>query len=187
MDIKITYRWKKSGLSMRVTKEGDIRVSAPYGIPRWKVEKFILDNKSWIESSVRSMAATTENRNKFFERLALRDPVEYQVARRRLDAIISGYVNKYSQKMNVHPVRISYNRAKTRWGSCNPRTGRVNFSLYLLLLPEWCIEHVVVHELAHLIVPDHSAGFYRLMDKYFPRWREAKAETRSQMRLGDES
>jgi hypothetical protein len=40
------------------------------------------------------------------------------------------------------------------------------------------VEHVVVHELAHLIVPNHGKDFYAVMDKFFPRWKEAKEETK---------
>jgi len=49
---------------------------------------------------------------------------------------------------------------------------------YVLLLPEWCVEHVVVHELCHLLEPSHNARFHALMDKFFPRWKEARKETR---------
>ena len=52
------------------------------------------------------------------------------------------------------------------------------FSAYLLLLPEWCVEHVVVHELCHLLEPSHNTRFHALMDKFFPRWKEARKETR---------
>ncbi len=52
-------------------------------------------------------------------------------------------------------------------------------SLYLLLLPDWCQEHVVVHELCHLLEPSHNARFYTLMTQYFPRWRQARQHTRS--------
>ena len=76
------------------------------------------------------------------------------------------------------PSAISYRCTRTRWGSCNPKTRRINFSTYLLLLPEWCIEHVVVHELCHLLVPNHGPRFYALMDRHFPRWKEARRETR---------
>ena len=79
---------------------------------------------------------------------------------------------------SLAPSAISYRCTKTRWGSCNPKTRRINFSTYLLLLPDWCIEHVVVHELCHLLVPDHSPRFYALMDRHFPRWKEARRETR---------
>ena len=40
------------------------------------------------------------------------------------------------------------------------------------------LEHVVVHELCHLLEPSHNARFHALMDKFFPRWKEARKETR---------
>ena len=80
--------------------------------------------------------------------------------------------------MGVRPSAVGYRATKSRWGSCNPRSKKINLSLYLLLLPDWCIEHVVVHELAHLLVPNHSERFYAVMDRHFPRWRDARRETR---------
>ena len=58
------------------------------------------------------------------------------------------------------------------------RISKLAFSVYLLLLPDWCIEHVVVHELAHLLEPNHSKRFYAIMDRFFPRWKEARKETK---------
>ena len=49
--------------------------------------------------------------------------------------------------------------------------------LYLLLLPQRCIEHIVVHELAHLLVPNHGPRFYAVMDKHFPDWKQVRKET----------
>lgn len=46
------------------------------------------------------------------------------------------------------------------------------------LVPDWCIEHVVVHELAHLIEANHGPKFHALMDRYYPRWKEARKATR---------
>ena len=62
----------------------------------------------------------------------------------------------------------------SRWGVCNVKNKSICFSAYLLLLPEWCVEHVVVHELCHLLEPSHNARFRALMDKFFPRWKEAR-------------
>jgi len=36
----------------------------------------------------------------------------------------------------------------------------------------------VVHELCHLLEPSHNARFHALMDRYYPRWREARREAR---------
>jgi predicted metal-dependent hydrolase len=50
-----------------------------------------------------------------------------------------------------------------------------------------CIEHVVVHELAHLLVPNHSPRFYAVMDKFFPRWKEAREETKRISRMENDT
>ena len=87
--------------------------------------------------------------------------------------------------MGVCPNAISYKPTISRWGQCNIKKRTINISIYVLLLPEWCVEHVVVHELCHLLEPSHNSRFYTLMDKYFPRWREARKETRRICRLKD--
>ena len=65
-------------------------------------------------------------------------------------------------------------KMRTRWGSCNPRAGRIWLSLELAKLPPECLEYVVVHEMAHLIEANHSKRFYALMDRFLPDWRERK-------------
>ena len=99
-----------------------------------------------------------------------------------MDAIITPLVGKYAPMMGVSPSAISYRASRSRWGSCNPSTGRICFSYYLLLLPDICIEHVVVHELAHLLVSGHGPAFYKVMYKYFPRWKEARTLARQTVR-----
>ena len=44
----------------------------------------------------------------------------------------------------------------------------------------------MVHELCHLLEPSHNARFHALMDKYFPRWREARKATRNICTMEDE-
>ena len=87
-------------------------------------------------------------------------------------------VEKHAREMGVKPQSITYKPMISRWGLCNVKTRTICFSAYLLLLPEWCIEHVVVHELCHLLEPSHNVRFHTLMDRYFPRWKEARKETR---------
>ena len=67
----------------------------------------------------------------------------------------------------------------SRWGQCDVKNRTLCFSVYLLLLPDWCQEHVVVHELCHLLEPSHNARFYALMTQYYPRWREACKHTKA--------
>jgi predicted metal-dependent hydrolase len=55
---------------------------------------------------------------------------------------------------------------KSRWGSCSPDDGSIRLSLALAGFPSWVRDYVIVHELAHLLVPDHSPAFWELVDRY---------------------
>lgn len=64
-------------------------------------------------------------------------------------------------------------RQNRRWGSCTPATGAVRISHRLAEVPDWVLDYVIVHELAHLVVPDHSARFHELVARY-PRAERAE-------------
>ena len=62
---------------------------------------------------------------------------------------------------------------RTRWGSCTPATGAIRLSSALAPFPDWVIDYVIVHELAHLREGGHSAAFWRLVGRY-PRAERAR-------------
>ncbi|ASY32866.1 MULTISPECIES: M48 metallopeptidase family protein [Streptomyces] len=61
----------------------------------------------------------------------------------------------------------------TRWGSCTPAEGSIRLSHRLQGMPEYVIDYVLLHELAHLLVPGHGARFWALLDAY-PRTERAR-------------
>jgi len=60
-----------------------------------------------------------------------------------------------------------------RWGSCTPVDGSVRISSKLAREPDWVLDYVIVHELAHLVVPGHGRKFWGLVDRY-PRAERAR-------------
>jgi predicted metal-dependent hydrolase len=58
------------------------------------------------------------------------------------------------------------NNQKSRWGSCSIDDRSIRLSLALADYPGWVRDYVIVHELAHLIVADHSSEFWRLVQRY---------------------
>jgi predicted metal-dependent hydrolase len=57
-------------------------------------------------------------------------------------------------------------RQNARWGSCTPATGRVRIARQVSIFPAWVVDYVLVHELAHLVVSNHSKAFWELVNQY---------------------
>lgn len=163
---------------MRVTQKGEVHVSAPIGVERQEVEHFVRSNEEWIRRALANLSQRLEARQRFYDQLPLTTKEQRQEAATRLMSVCSPLIEHYQRLMGVQISGVTVRPVISKWGSCNVRTHRITLSIYLLLLPTWCMEYVVVHELGHLLVPNHSPAFHRLMDTYFPRWREAKAEIR---------
>ena len=62
---------------------------------------------------------------------------------------------------------------RQRWGSCTIATKQIRISDRLAGWPDWVLDYVIVHELAHLVVPDHGPRFHALVDRY-PRAERAR-------------
>ena len=166
---------------MRIVKSGEVHISAPVGMPRSRIEEFIEKNREWIATARENTLNRQQSRQAFYDQLPLNTAAQKREARNRLQALVIPMVERYSRVIGVTQPEIRYRAMTSRWGTCKTREGIVCFSLYLLLVPEWCIEHVVVHELCHLLEPSHNAHFHALMDRYFPRWREARRVMRSKV------
>ena len=61
----------------------------------------------------------------------------------------------------------------TRWGSCTPVEGSIRLSHRLQGMPEYVVDYVLLHELAHLLVPGHGPRFWELLEAY-PRTERAR-------------
>ena len=55
---------------------------------------------------------------------------------------------------------------RSRYGSCTPDSGTIRLSDRIARYPAWVRDYVLVHELAHLVIPNHSAAFWRLVGRY---------------------
>lgn len=177
MNIQLTYR-RTGRLSMRIVKNGDVHVSAPIGMSKEEVETFINSHLDWIEKARKKTDERQKQRAAFFNQLPLTTKLRKVEATEKVRALIGPLMEHYTEVIGVIPSSIRYKPMISRWGMCNVKERSICFSTYLLLLPEWCVEHVVVHELCHLLEPSHNAHFHELMDKYYPRWRDARKETR---------
>jgi predicted metal-dependent hydrolase len=89
--------------------------------------------------------------------------------RRRAADLSNRYLGGLARPATVRWVE----NQNSRWGSCTPADRSIRISTRLQGMPGWVIDYVLVHELAHLIEPGHTAAFWGWVDRY-PKAERAK-------------
>jgi predicted metal-dependent hydrolase len=80
----------------------------------------------------------------------------------------------YAERIGRPLPPVALSSARTRWGSCNQTSVRLNWRL--IHLAPHLVDYVVAHELAHLIELNHSPRFWAEVERVYPEWRAARAE-----------
>jgi predicted metal-dependent hydrolase len=91
--------------------------------------------------------------------------------RKQADALIRKKVQDISVQMGLVYNRVVIRGQRTRWGSCSCKKN-LNFNWRIIMAPEPVIDYVIVHELSHLKLMNHSKKFWRLVEIYCPKWHE---------------
>ena len=84
----------------------------------------------------------------------------------------------WSDRIGVKVREIHLRQMRRKWASISTK-GRLTLNTDLLGLPETLTEFVIVHELVHLLVPNHGKLFKGYMSAYLPDWEERQDRLRS--------
>ena len=95
-----------------------------------------------------------------------------RVFKNNTEVILQDRLPYWSKMTKIDYTSVKVKDAKTRYGSCIPSKKALHFSSRLVMLPEKAIDAVIVHELCHIIHPNHSKNFYKLVEKYIPNYKE---------------
>ena len=93
--------------------------------------------------------------------------------RRQAAEDLADSVNRWTPVIGRTPAILRIRNQRTRWGSCS-RAGAVNLNWRLVTLPPVVLDYVVVHELCHLIEPNHSSRFWVLVAKIMPDYKQRR-------------
>ena len=88
-------------------------------------------------------------------------------AKKRIEERVHYYTHRYDFGKQVN--RIVIKDQKSRWGSCSNKCN-LNFNFRLILAPDEILDYVVVHELCHLLHMNHSAEFWRAVERIRPNY-----------------
>ena len=91
--------------------------------------------------------------------------------RAQIKKAVPSLIANWEPLMGIEVERFFVQKMKTKWGSCNAGSKSIRLNTELAKKPTECLEYIVVHEMVHFLVRDHSDRFTALMDRYLPSWR----------------
>ena len=153
----------------RVAPEIEVRVSArrrKTSEARWVAGRIVVSLPAHLD-----LEARRKTTDWLVDRLMNRHRLQSSVGDDELLVRANALSDRYALGAFPSSVRWVTNQ-KARWGSCSHHSREIRISHRLRVVPEWVLDSVLVHELAHLTYPDHSPAFHRLANAY-PRHAEA--------------
>ena len=146
-------------ISVSITPFHGVRVSVPYSSSYSQAENFIISKMGWIKRHLEKI--------KHYESVAesVKKPesmagTDIAVAKRKIEARLGILAERYGFAYN----RVTIRRQKTRWGSCSVKNN-ISLNINLVSLPGELMDYIILHELLHTRIKDHSPRFWAEMDK----------------------
>ncbi|MBC8016694.1 MAG: M48 family metallopeptidase [Sporomusaceae bacterium] len=100
----------------------------------------------------------------------------------KASALLSEKTLQWAAKIKVEPQRITIKEQKTRWGSCSSK-GNINYNWRIIMAPPDVIDYLVIHELCHLRVPNHSAAFWQEVGHSSPFFKQHRTWLKNNSRI----
>lgn len=166
-------RKKVKNLNLRIARDGGhVDASAPAWMTPADVADFVHRKHDWIEVQMERVSATP------MAQASQASKAEVAQWRAVVQACVPALVAAWEPIMGVKAGQLAYRNMTSRWGSCQPSTGRICINVRLALYPPECLEYVVVHELCHLLERGHGPRFHQLMDRFMPDWKQRRDKLR---------
>ncbi len=159
-------RGRRRSFALELKEEGFL-LKVPFLAGRRQILAFLKKNEAWMD---RQLADRTRMRQRLAEEGKLSE-AEKEEIRRKAKKLIPERVAYYAPLVGVDYGKITVRFQKTRWGSCSA-AGNLNFNALLAEAPLPVLDSVVVHELCHRKVMDHSARFYAEVLRVFPEYKK---------------
>lgn len=96
--------------------------------------------------------------------------------REELRAASRPVIAQFEKQLGVTVNRFFIQRMRTKWGSSSPAKRSIRLNLDLARFEPACLRYVVLHEMAHFLVPSHNARFVALLDRHMPGWQALRTK-----------
>ena len=136
-----------------------VRVTVPRRQTLKNAQKFVEQKIDWIKKHSKNMKFLREKSNKL-------PKIKREEAREKLGRRLSELAEQHNFRYN----RVSIRNQRTRWGSCSSKDN-ISLNMKLLHLPDHLIDYILLHELVHTRVKNHSKDFWNELETVVPNAR----------------
>ena len=151
--IERSYRAKHINISVKPTKK--VRVAVPVGVTFEKANDFAKRKEHWIEKQILKFANSSATL--IFDTFAAECFIQEE-------KYLVNRVEMLARKHGFQYSKLKFRTMKTRWGSCSAKNN-ININMLITYLPKKLQDYVILHELVHTRIKDHSHRFWALLDK----------------------
>ena len=170
--LEKSLRAKHMRLSIRPFK--GVRVAVPKGQSFTAAEQFVHSKAEWIKKHLKIITSIEKQAAAFNEG----QPIDDETAKNRLVHRLDELCKQNGFTYN----KIFVKNQKTRWGSCSAKNN-INLNVNLVRLPEELIDYVILHELVHTKIKNHSKLFWEELSRFVTDPKRLAKKLR-QYRLG---
>ena len=154
--LERSKRAKRLNISIRPFK--GVRIAVPRGVSFDYAEKILYEKLDWVRSRIIKIKQWEmnyrENRNN-----------HTVINKTKARTIILKRLNELSEMYGFTYNRIFVRNQKTRWGSCSSKNN-ININMSVIKLPGELMDYVLLHELVHTRLKNHSKDFWQELNKY---------------------
>jgi len=179
-EIEVHYK-KMKNIYLRLKPDGRIMISAPMRTSKKYLTAFATSRIPWIQEKQNKLIHRQKPAQQLAENqiLLFGQPVINNLSAKQLHNLLHQKIISYHEKYwhffascGCEAIEIKYRIMKSTWGVCRPTVGTITYNKRLVHQPVEFIEYVVLHELCHLLVPNHSREFYDLLRRHMPHFRD---------------
>ncbi len=201
-DYDVVFSARRS-VSINISPDNRITVRCPYGYDRRKIENLLIKKSAWINKHLSFNAQLSQLNGDFAsyeyslvkgeklplvigEKNVITPQAVYVKNLKNLKKLYLGALlpqfsarfNHFSEITGLKASSVNFKSYTARWGCCNVKN-EIIFNYKLLMLDESLWDYVIVHELCHIKIHNHSKSFWALVEKFLPQYEKSRKRLKS--------
>ncbi|MCK4810040.1 MAG: M48 family metallopeptidase [Candidatus Omnitrophica bacterium] len=162
---------RAKNLSISLKPYNPVRIAVPLGVSFERAKKIVQSKIDWIR---KHYIRISEIEKKHKSRLKNLGSINKNEARKKLISRLEELSKQHGFTYN----RIFIRNQRTRWGSCSAKNN-INLNIKLIQLPDKLIDYIILHELVHTRIKNHSKDFWTELNRLIGNARILRAEIRT--------